>query len=167
MKKIISNGRLFGRMSFIDILVLIVALVLIAAFFVRSNVIDTPATASATENVTFDVLIPQVRDTNANLLRAGDNLYSAESGAFIGVITGVDVIDALSPETLADGTVIDASVHGRYDVILTVQTQASLSNGRFFANRMFELNANAEHRLFTKFNELGTAIIISVTGETQ
>jgi len=163
VRKIIdANGRIFGLISFIDIVVFIVALVLVSAFFVRANVIYTPATADASANVTYTVRIQSVRATNAALLRPGDSLYSRDHGsANMGTIVAVDITESYAAEQLLDGTIVIARVHERYDVVLTVEAEGSVSGGRFFANRIVELNANAGYRLFTRYNQFeGTLMMI-------
>jgi len=159
MRKVIDDrGRLFGLVSFIDIIVLIVAAVLVAAFLVRGN-IYTPMTTVNTMNITYTVRISSVRDTNANLLRPGDGLYNRENGINMGTIREVEVVPATFPADLIDGTVVLGDVAERYDVYLTVDVDASFSNGRFYASRVIELSANAEYRLFTKFNQFNGTIM--------
>ena len=152
MRKIIDDrGRLFGLISFIDIFVLIVAAILVIAFLVRGN-IYTPMTTVNTTNVTYTVMVPSVRDTSANLLRPGDGLYNRENGIRMGTITAVDTEPATTLIALIDGTAVMGPVEDRLDVFLTVETDASFSNGRFYASRIIELNANANYPMFTKFN---------------
>ena len=166
MKKIIDDrGRLFGRVSVIDVFVLIVAVVLIAAAYMRFSIFENPVTSPATVDVTYTVRIPAVRMSAAMLMRPGDRLFSTETGANIGTITNVDITDSLVPEPLVDGTWVLARAHERYDVLLTVSAQCSYSNGRYYADRTFELNANSENRIHTKYNEFVHALIMTITAE--
>jgi hypothetical protein len=151
MRKIIDDrGRLFGVISVIDVIVLAVVAILVAAVLTKFNIQDTPIASTNTVRVVYTVKIPMIRSTTAALLRPGDNLYT-DTGTFIGVIQGVNVEDAYHPEWLVDGTYVMGKVQERYDVTLTVEVQCSFSNGRYYADRVFELNADAEQKIQTKY----------------
>ena len=166
MRKVLDDkGRLFGRVSIIDLLVLVVAIVIIVAAYTKFNVFDSPASTTSTVAVTYTVRIPAIRSTNANLLRVGDSLYSLDTGTNVGVITNIEITEAIGPEFLVDGTIIEERIEDRLDVLLTVLAQCSHSNGRYYANRSFELNANAQERFFTKYNEIAISTIMSISTE--
>ena len=163
-KVIDERGRLFGLINVIDVVVLIVAALLVTAFFVRTNVIYTPLTTVNTVSVSYTVRVRAVRDTNADLLQPGDRLYNRENGVYMGTITASLITDAVAPEPLADGTLVEGRTAERYDVLLTVETEASVSSGRFFASRIIELNANAEYNMITRYSQFA-GTIMSITGE--
>ena len=163
MRKIIDEkGRIGGRISIIDALVLAVIIILIVAVYSRFNVVETPALAPVTYEVTYTIFIPTVRETNANLLRPGDSVFSTDTGVNIGRITHVELAPAAHPEPILDGTIVMAEFHERFNVTITVVTQASISDGRVFADRTFELNENAHNRIHTKFNEFDTSFILTI-----
>jgi len=164
MRKIIDErGRLFGFVSAIDVIVLAAVVILAVGAFTKFRIHDNPLTTVNTENVTYTVRIPATRIVVADLIRPGDNLYT-ESGIFIGVVKDVSAEDAVTPEPLVDGTFVLARVHERYDVLLTVEVQCSFSNGRYYADRTIELNANSEHRMITKYNVF-TGVILTISAE--
>ena len=164
MKNIVDDkGRLFGRISIIDALVVVVVIVLVIAAFTKFRVHDTPLASPDTVEVTYTVTIPGARITGVNLLRRGDRLFAQETGTYIGTITDIEVADAMSPEPLVDGTVVMASAEERYDVTMTIVSQGSMSGGRYFADRTYELNANVRIRMITRYYDfsgiIGTIII--------
>lgn len=163
MRKIIDErGRIFGKVSIIDALVLVVIVIVLIAAYARFNVVDSPTIAAETHEVTYTVLLPAIRESNALLLRRGDTVFSTDSGVNIGRIVDIYITPAYNPEPLIDGTNVIGKVYERYDVILTVVTQASISDGRVFADRAFELNENADNRIHTKFNEFSASVILSI-----
>ena len=160
MRKIIDDrGRFFGFISVIDVIFAVVVIILAIAVYTKFNVLESPIIASNTVTVDYTVRIPGIRSSNVKHLRPGDKLYLLEVNTYIGTIIDVDVQDAESVEFLVDGTYAVAKVWDRYDVILTVETQCSYSNGRYYAERTFELNTNAEHWLCTKYNQLNGTIM--------
>ena len=151
MRKIIDErGRLFGLISFIDVIVLAVVIILALAVFAKFNVNESPLTTTSTVDVTYTIKIPMVRLTTATLMHPGDSLYN-ENDAFIGTIKSVSAADAEFPESLIDGTFARAKVHERYDVTIAVEALCSFSNGRYYTDRVFELNANSEMWIKTKY----------------
>jgi len=151
MRKIIDDrGRLFGLVSVIDVVVLVAVIVLAFAVFTKFNVRDNPLTMVNTVPVTYTVKFPLIRGFIPSVIHIGDDLYT-DTGAFAGTITDVFVEDAENAEWIIDGTYVIAKAQERYDVTLTVSAQCSFSNGRYYADRVFELNANAEQRFQTKY----------------
>jgi hypothetical protein len=165
MRKIIDDrGRLFGSISVIDVIVAAVVVVLAVAVFVKFRPDESPAATTNTANVTYTVKISGIRISNANLLRRNDRLYTKDSEIYIGTIVDINVEDAYGIDTIMDGTYVRARVHERYDVTLTISAPCSYSNSRYYINRTFELNANAEIWMHTKYNELSGTIITIEAG---
>jgi len=166
MKRMIDDrGRLFGRVSVIDIIVLAVAIIIVVAAYTKFNVFDNPASIPAAITVNYTVKIPAIRFSNASLLRVGDTLYSLETGTVAGTITNVNMTEAVGLDRLVDGTIVEGRIEDRYDVLLTVEAQCSYSNGRYYAGRAFELSANSPEQFFTKYNEIATGLILTITAE--
>lgn len=162
MKRIIDDkGRFFGLISFIDIIALLVVVVLAAMVFVKFSRQDTSLTPANTVKVTFTYRISAVRLTTANHFRIGDSLYT-DKDIYIGKIAGVSIEEATAVEPLVNGSYVVAKVYERYDVVLTVESQCSYSNGRYYADRVYELNANADQITRTKYVQCrGTIITIT------
>ena len=155
MRRIIDEkGRLFGRVSIVDVLVVAVAVFVAISVYTKFRVHDNPLTTPDTVEATYTVTIPSIRLTSANLLRPGDSLFAQETGTFIGTISAVEIKEALGPEPLVDGTLVMGATENRYDATLTVVSQGSVSGGRFFADRSYELNINARVRMVTKYNDV-------------
>ena len=159
MKKIIDErGRIFGAISVIDIFAIIIiailGIVLYTKFLSKGN--DTVVTVNTTP-VTYQVRIQTVRGSAAAMFREGDNLF-ADNGNNIGVIKSVTIKDAVIPSVLTDGTYVLAPIDERYDVYLDLEVPCSISNGRFFANRSFELWVNSEYKLLTKYSAFSGVI---------
>ena len=153
MKRIIDDsGRLFGKISIIDVIVAIVVVILAIAAFSKFNVGDSPLATANIVDVEYTVKVFGISMPNVEHIRRGDRVYITDVGVYVGTITDVKVEDAVAPEPLVDGTVVLARVHERYDVTITIESQCSFSNGRYYAERTIELNANAEIWISTKYN---------------
>lgn len=155
MKKIIDeNGRLFGKISVIDILVIVIVLIAGAALYVKYGVLETTNVAADTVPVTYTVTIAGVRDFTVDSIQPGDLLYDKNGGGGypVGTITDVAFSNAKKASELADGTLVMGNVEGRYDVVLTVAADGKVSQGRYLVNKTYELNVNSRRTFYTKYS---------------
>jgi len=162
MKKIVDErGRLFGLISFIDVIVLAAVVILAFATLSKFSANESnPVTTTNTVNVTYTILVPIRRMNEADLLRPGDSLYT-DLGTYMGTIKSVSVEEAMASDFLVDGTYVMAKVHERYDITMVVEAQCSFSEGRYYVDRVYELTANVEQWMCTKYS-LFTGFIISI-----
>jgi len=155
MKRIIDeNGRLFGKISVIDILFILVVIAVCAAFYTKFNVLDVTNKAADTVPVTYKVTVYGVRDYTVQALKVGDLLYDNDNsgGQPIGAITKIDVQDAVRPVELDNGVIVTGPVEGCFDVTLTVRAEGIVSStGRYLVNRTYDINVNSERIFSTKY----------------
>jgi hypothetical protein len=158
MKKIIDeNGRIFGKVSFIDlIVVLAVAAVLIAAAM-KNNVVEQVSGSLDTVPVEYTVTVRNMRAPVAALLREGDYIW-LESGVPAGKITAVKTQEARTESQKADGTYVLGKIESKVDAFITIYADCSHSNGSYYADRTFELNINQELKYITKYAAISGAI---------
>lgn len=93
MKIIDNNGRLFGKISVIDVLVVAVVAVMAAALYVKSNQTHT-GTSVVEETIAFQVLVEGVPGYVQNAIQVEDQLYDKvyESGGPLGRVTQIEVL---------------------------------------------------------------------------
>ncbi len=177
MKKLIDErGRLFGRINVIDALVLLAVLVLIAAFALRAQrlaadkIQQQPLIAAPEEAVPviYEVTMYNTSIGHAEDIRVGDTLYNRDnSGVNVGTIVDVQVNDCYIPSQLADGSYVMAPVRGRYNIVLTVESEARPSqSGRLFISWTSELAAGLTYNYCTKYC-LITGAITSVDWDAE
>lgn len=152
MKKIIDeNGRLFGKVSILDLFVLLIALVLAFAVYSRFFTKEATATAATNDTFTYQIFVTGVRQQTVDALRAGDTVYENDDNTLIGTITDVEVGEVSQEYALSDGSYVLASSENRYQVILTVEASGLVSGGRYYASRTYELGAGAPLTFYTKY----------------
>ena len=159
MKKIIDErGRIFGKINVIDIFAIIIIAILGVVVYTTfiSKGDDTIVTVN-TVPVTYQVRVMTVRESATKMFREGDTLF-ADNGNNIGTIKGVTIKDAQIPALLETGEYVMGRIYERYDVYLDIEVPCSISNGRFFANKSFELWTNSEYKLLTKYSTFSGTI---------
>jgi hypothetical protein len=153
MKKIIDKqGRLFGKISVIDVIVIVIVLLLGAALYVKFNVLEITSSTGELEPITYVIKVSGVREYTLNNLEIGDILFDEDndSGNSVGTITDIEAEQAMAASELTDGTYVMAEIENCYDITLTIEASGLVSSGRYFVNKNYEVNANSKRTFYTK-----------------
>ena len=153
MKILDRDGRLFGKISIIDVIVILVVAVLAAAIYVKSQM---PQTGSS---VTTTSVIYQMRLVNQpaymlDAIQVGDQMFDKErsTGGSLGTITDIEVSDGTQRGELDDGTVAMLPAEGYYNILLTIEGQALVGDdGSVALNRIYDLGVNSSRYFNTKY----------------
>ena len=162
MKVIDHNGRLFGKISVIDVLVLAVVVILAAALYFKSNQTHT-GTSVANSDITYQVLASGVRNYVADAVREGDYMYDQDrsSGGTLGKIVSIEVLPSGKMAEFNDGTVDTVPVEDGVDLLLTIQGSGILSDGRYLLNRVYDLGVNSSRNFYTPYAQF-TGVVTSI-----
>ena len=165
MKIIDKNGRLFGKISIIDVLVILVVVVLAASLAFKKNQTHT-GTVVSNIPITFQMRINGVRTYVADAIRVGDNLYDLDnrSNGALGEITGMEVLPGHRQAAFSDGTDEMAPIEDGVDVVLTVRGSGIISDNRYLLNRVYNLGVNTIRNYYTPYAQF-TATVTSVAAE--
>ncbi len=160
MKKIIDeNGRLFGRISVIDVGVLLLAVVLVAAFVTKDEFTPVSVVAAPLQDVSYEITITNMPKGRLDSLREGDTLYDGETKYAIGTVAGVEVEDCAISLLKADGTYVMAPIEGRYNVTLHVDAKAMRDERQhIYVNRTSHIAVGLSLDLYTKSSQFGGTI---------
>ena len=159
MKKLVDEkGRLFGKVSLIDIFVILFALVLAVAVSLRFFTNETTSLRGENDTFTYTLRVNGVRSWTVDGFREGDELWDTDHDTYLGTITKVESAPAVWEYDLMDGSFKEAPARDRYDVYLTVEADGLISNGRYYASRTFEMGANATLYFYTKYCSVAATI---------
>lgn len=161
MKIIDRNGRLFGKISVIDVLVILAVAVLAAALAFKGSQTHT-GTASMTP-ITFQLRINGDRSHVTSAIRVGDMLYDQDnsSGGPLGEILDIQSSPGRKLATFNDGTIREAPVEDGYTLLLTVRGEGILSNNRYLLNRVYNLGVNTTRNYYTPYVQF-TATVTAI-----
>lgn len=155
MKIIDRNGRLFGKVSVIDVLVVLVVVVLAAALRFKNHQAQTGNTV-AEQPIVFQVRALGVDNYVYNALREGDGLYDqdyASGGKALGNITLIEVERDPGTKlvtTLHDGTAALVEADDTVDLLITVEGYGLVSDRTYILNRVYSLGINSSRNYYTK-----------------
>jgi len=133
MRRVIdTKGRLFGKLSVIDLAVILLVLIVAVGAYIRFMVVE-PATITVHEApVRYTLEIANVRDWTINSLRVGDRLFA--SGTPVGTITHIEILP-LEVNVVGDTSVWRGVVPDRYVLLVEVSGTATVRDGRYFVSR--------------------------------
>ena len=142
MKIIDRNGRLFGKISVIDVIVILAVIVMAAAIYVKTH---KPQTGSnvATTTIVYQMSVENQPEYMLDAIQVGDQIYDKErsTGGSLGTITDIQVSDGTYEAKLDDGTYEIVPTQGRYNLLLTIEGQGLIDeNGNYLLNSSREFN---------------------------
>lgn len=148
-----QNGRLFGVISVIDLLVIAVVAVLAVALYMKNHVLDTTSTSTGNTPITFTMECYNVRDYVVQAIQVGDAVYDKDrsSGGAIGKVTKIEQLPSGNITELSDGTIAMVSAEGCTNLRITVEGVGQVSQGRYKLNRVYELGINAARNFYTQY----------------
>lgn len=117
------QGRLFGRVSVLDVLIVLLVVALIAFAFVRFA-----QPGAETVAVKLTLAVERVRDPTVAVLKEGSAVYD-EGGALLGYVTAVTATPMPLDVFTADGRQVpDATSRIYWDVKIVVQGEGHESS---------------------------------------
>ena len=157
MKIIDHNGRLFGKISVIDLLVAAVVIVLAAALHFKSNQAHTGITVTE-QPITFQVLARGVRSYVADAILVGDGLYDqnySSGGRALGQITEIQVVrdPGTTQVLLNDGTAALVDTEDSVDLLITVEGTGLINGKNYSINRVYDLAVNSARAYYTRMSQ--------------
>lgn len=148
-----------GKFNIIDLVVIIIIIVIAAGAVYKFSGLNKTAKKVSMETVSYKMKIDALRDYSFKNFQVGDTVFDYTSGNAIGTITDIDWLDAKKPFYTKSGETIEAPIENRYDVILTIEAQATVSNGVYSVNKTYDICANSKRKIYTKYASCTSKII--------
>ncbi len=154
MKKIIDqNGRLFGKISVVDVLAVLVVIVLAFALHVKHNELEATANKGGETTITITMKAENLPLYVVDAIQTGDKVYDKErpSGGPIGVITKVEEQPGSKVEKLSNGTFALLPNADSRNLIITVEGRGLVTDGRYAINRIYDMGVNASRTFYSNY----------------
>ena len=148
-----KNGKLFGKISIVDLVVLILILAAIAGAVYRFT---APAASLAEGDITlhYTLRIQGVRDFTFQNYQAGLPAFDGLTGQYIGEIVHVRYEPHYQMVTTLDGSVIFAPVPGQIQIFVYIEANGRSTGQIYFAEGTFEVAVGSTVRLRFKYIEV-------------
>ncbi len=169
--KFAKNGKLFGIISIIDLLVVIVAALILKTAFDKLNVFNGSISnvsidsESQVKEFEYTAKIRRISSTSIDMLKVDDEVYDKTSGTMIGYITGVSYERAKYEFEAEDGNIYMKEYPEKVDVTLTIKAYGSKKDGQYLANNLIRILVGENKMIKTKYVEFEANIIDIKMGE--
>lgn len=160
MKVIDHNGRLFGKISVIDVLVILVVIALAGALYVKNTRPHT-GTSVATQTITYQVLVEGAQSYLKDNIHVGDKVYDltySSGGSPLGEITDIEEQPGSKLTTFTDGTMGLAQVEDGVNLLLTIQGEGLVGDKGYSLNRVYDLGINSARTYYTKYAQFDVTV---------
>ena len=148
-----SKGKLFGKVSIIDITIIIMVIILCAGVYVRLTGTTGKAIAAG-EDFYYTFKIDNIRKPAAEALQKSIGhrfSLNEKQQSEMGELLSAEVNQAYGIIEKADGTVVSAEIPERFDVILTLKLQGKVNTGGYFTPQLREINAGSAYVIKSKY----------------
>lgn len=146
-----KNGKLFGKLSVIDLGILLIVVLCIVGVVLRFSGGLTDLSSQSIE-LEYVYEVKQIRQPGVDALSKMGEVYSKSANdAPMGTITQVNAVANDDFSILADGTIVQTSAPERYDVLVTIRVSGKQSDNALFTASSQRLEAGSHEFLFTKW----------------
>lgn len=121
-----EKGKLFGKVSIIDVCILVV--IVAAIIFVGIRFMPGKEGTTSDSKLTVTYYAEEVSDFVANSVKVGDALMDDTRNCALGTVTNVEVMPSQSYATNSDGIYVKSSKEGFNSILITSETNGQLSD---------------------------------------
>ena len=135
-----NKGKLFGKVSLVDLLIILLVAVALIATVYKFNFSPHGDVNESNIKIEYVLKIEGIRNYTVESIEIGDELYDSQSGDFIGSVTAVETAPAKDFVLMDNGDIRYAQMPERYDAYVTVESGARTIGGFYYANGQREIN---------------------------
>lgn len=145
-----KDGKLFGKISIIDIAALVAIVILIVGVAVRFSG-NQAVTVTGGQPIECDLRVTEIRQVTVDALKKGGQVYDIETKEYIGDIVEVKQEDCYSLINMANGERKLVPVQERYDAIVTVAFTGSVSEKGYYTATNRQMSPGGKVGINSKF----------------
>ncbi len=141
-----KEGKLFGKISIVDIVAVLA--IIVAGFGIYSRFFAGNEKVEVTKShIEYKMKVSEVRIGTVDALKNyGGSIYDTTTKEYMGKIINAEYTEAKKESPLANGTVKESLVPERYDVILTVSVDdGKINDSGFFTANNQKISAGSNY----------------------
>lgn len=153
-----DKGKLFGKISIIDIVVVLFILAALGGAYYKFFMTGQGGAAAQFDTLRYQTIVKMVRQPSVDAILEGADAYDGESGNYIGKIIDKQVRPAMGFIEKADGTIVEAQAPDRFDVLVTLEVPGVENDHGYFANGTIEIKRGSDLKLSTRMIEVQSRV---------
>jgi len=159
-----EKGRLFGKISVIDFVVVLGIVVLAAGFVYNRTSQDIRQIIAANTPIYVTFVVENVRDLSFAGIEVGDTFFRQHERIPLGQVVQITQQPAYDIITATDGTASYAPIENRYNMHITILGTGSITDAGFFVNGTQQMSTGGTMALQSN-RFLATVRIYDVSAE--
>lgn len=145
-----KEGKLFGKISIVDILVVI--FIAVAAFGIYTKFFtENERVTVADETIEYQFSVKGVREGTFEGLSKLGPVYDTTTKEYMGEIVGVEKAQTKAERVMGDGSVINAEIPERLDLTVTVRVDGSSNNSGYYTKNNLLLCVGSKFVIGSKY----------------
>lgn len=128
-----KEGKLFGKISIIDIFVVLAIVVAALGIYTRF-ITPSEKVATQSQKIEYTLLVKGVRIGTAQALQNPSPITNNTTKEYIGDIIGATYTDAVEGKEFSNGEIKALTLPERYDVTVTVQVDGKINDSGFYTS---------------------------------
>lgn len=157
-----KEGKLFGKISIIDIIVILAIAVLAFGLYMRFTNSESTKVSTEKQQIEYTVLIKGVRMGTVEALSQLGPITNSTTKEYAGEIVDVTYEEALETRELANGTVTETLLPERYTVTAKIQVDGSAGSSGYYNSTNQSINIGSTLYFTSKYANT-SGIIVDVS----
>ncbi len=153
-----KEGKLFGKISIIDIVVVLAVAVLAFGLYMRFGGEDTKVSTQK-QQIEYTVLVKGVRIGTVEALQQRGPITNTTTKEEAGEITDVTYEEAVDTRELANGTIAKTPLPERYTATVKICVDGSVNNSGYYTSTNQPINIGSTLFFTSKFANTSGVII--------
>lgn len=158
---ILKNGKLFGKISIIDILVVLIIAVM--GFGIHNRITATPKTVQVqSEKFSYVVRVDKVRQYTVDGLREMGRVYDKETKEDLGTIVRIISVENTKDTGInSKGNAVETEYPDKYSVIFEIETEGNVGDNGYYTSSNRQIGVGGDVSIETKYvSTSGTVVSI-------
>jgi len=127
-----KEGKLFGKISIIDIVVILVIALLVGGLYTRFKTHDDIRVIDYEEQIEYTVVINNVPKGTLYALEKLGDVYDSNTHQSLGKLISIDSSSATEKHTFSDGTTTEIEIPDKYTATLKLRVPGKVSDAGYF-----------------------------------
>ncbi|SHH48555.1 DUF4330 domain-containing protein [Tepidibacter thalassicus] len=145
-----NKGKLFGKISIIDILVVLCIFSFVLGVYYKFFHVKEIKAVNSLDTIEYKIDIKDIRKASVDSLKKGVEVYEKRTDRYLGKVVEKKVVPMEAYIEKTDGTIVKAEKPDRYEMIITLVTSGVEREDSFLANGNKEINVGSEINIKTR-----------------
>jgi hypothetical protein len=129
-----KKGKLFGKVSIVDMVIILAVAALLAGYLLRSVSDETQRIVNSDTTFYVTFVVEKIRDYAIDAVSEGDVYYQQNVGAALGTVTAVRVEPTGDIVKRNDGTAVYMTMEDKYNLYITLECKGNITESGYYIN---------------------------------